>query len=55
MGHLQLPDASEHSPNIAVFQISAMLPFEMDIAFVSGTGLKSSRTEERVNSLTGFY
>ncbi|XP_058103291.1 mannosyl-oligosaccharide glucosidase GCS1 [Magnolia sinica] len=52
-GHLQLPDLSEHSPNIVVFQISAKLPFKMDIAFVSGTGSKSSRAEERVNRLTG--
>lgn len=50
---LQLPDTSEQSPNIVVFQISGNLPFKMDIAFLSGTGLLNSRAEERVNSLTG--
>ncbi|XP_042495383.1 mannosyl-oligosaccharide glucosidase GCS1-like [Macadamia integrifolia] len=50
---LQLPDASDVSPNILVFQISGKIPFQTDIAFVSGTGLESSRVEERVKSLTG--
>lgn len=50
---LQLPDASEDSPNILVFQISAKLPSSLDIAFLSGTNLKSSRTVERVDRLTG--
>lgn len=52
-GHLQLPDANEDSPNIMVFQISAKIPSTVDIAFVSGTDLKSSRVKERMNSLTG--
>ncbi|PIA51188.1 hypothetical protein AQUCO_01100191v1 [Aquilegia coerulea] len=52
-GLLQLPDISDHSPNVLVFQVSAKFPFKTDIAFVSGTGLKSSRVEERVKILTG--
>lgn len=52
-GRLQLSDASDDSPNILVFQISAKIPFKADIAFISGTGLESSRLEERVSSLTG--
>ncbi|KAK1259540.1 Mannosyl-oligosaccharide glucosidase GCS1 [Acorus gramineus] len=52
-GQLQLPDASENSPNIVIFQISGNLPVKMDVAFVSATGLKNSRVIERVNSLTG--
>lgn len=52
-GRLQLPDTSDNSPNILVFQISAKVPFKIDIPFLSGTGLKSSRVEERLNSLTG--
>ncbi|KAI5351983.1 hypothetical protein L3X38_004874 [Prunus dulcis] len=52
-GPLQLPDISDKSPNILVFQISAKIPFKTDIAFISGTDLESSRVEERVSSLTG--
>lgn len=55
LGRLQLPDTSDDFPNILVFQISARTPFKTDIAFVSGTGLTSSRVEERVNSLTGAF
>ncbi|PRQ39935.1 putative glycosidase [Rosa chinensis] len=50
---LQLPDSSEDYPSILVFQISAKIPFKVDITFVSGTGLESSRVEKRVSSLTG--
>ncbi|KAF9596923.1 hypothetical protein IFM89_014487 [Coptis chinensis] len=53
LGVLQLPDLLDHSSNVLVFQISAKFPFKTDIAFVSGTGLKSSRVEDRVKSLTG--
>ncbi|CAL8091308.1 unnamed protein product [Prunus armeniaca] len=52
-GRLQLPDTSDDSPNILVFQISARTPFRTDVAFISGTGLESPRLEERVGSLTG--
>lgn len=52
-GLLKLSDTSEDSPNILVFQISARIPFETDIVFVSETGLQSARVEERVSSLTG--
>ncbi|TXG56065.1 hypothetical protein EZV62_017378 [Acer yangbiense] len=47
---LQLSDTSDDSSNILIFQISATIPLEADIAFVAGTG---SRVEERVSSLTG--
>ncbi|CAI9756358.1 unnamed protein product [Fraxinus pennsylvanica] len=50
---LQLPDTSEHSPNILVFQISARIPFRVDIVFVSGSSGHNSRMEERFRSLTG--
>ncbi|XP_044490914.1 mannosyl-oligosaccharide glucosidase GCS1 [Mangifera indica] len=52
-GRLQLSDTSVRSPNIVVFQISARIPFKVDICFISGTGVKNSRVEERVSSLTG--
>lgn len=38
-----------------LMQISARIPFKADIAFVSGTGVKTSRVEERLSSLTGFF
>ncbi|XP_077227087.1 mannosyl-oligosaccharide glucosidase GCS1-like isoform X2 [Tasmannia lanceolata] len=53
IGRLQLPDTSEHSPNIVVFQVSGKNPFKIDIAFVSGTDSKNPRVEERIKSLTG--
>ncbi|KAJ4710863.1 mannosyl-oligosaccharide glucosidase GCS1-like [Melia azedarach] len=53
IGRLQLSDTSVNSPNILIFQISARIPFKVDIAFISGTGVKSSRVEERLSSLTG--
>ncbi|KNA17577.1 hypothetical protein SOVF_078130 [Spinacia oleracea] len=53
LSRLELPDNPGHSPNILVFQISAMVPFQADFAFVSGTDMKSSLIEERISSLTG--
>ncbi|KAI3728397.1 hypothetical protein L6452_17032 [Arctium lappa] len=52
-GHLELPDTSDASPNILVYQISARTPFRADIAFVTGTDIDNARVEERVNGLTG--
>nr|XP_010929770.1 mannosyl-oligosaccharide glucosidase GCS1 [Elaeis guineensis] len=52
-GNLQLPDTLEDSSNIIVYQISGRLRAKMDIAFVSGTHVQTSRVEERVKSLTG--
>ncbi|KAJ7957586.1 mannosyl-oligosaccharide glucosidase GCS1-like [Quillaja saponaria] len=52
-GRLQLPDSSDDSPNILVFQISATVPFKTDFLLISGTDLENSRVEERVGSLTG--
>ncbi|KAJ9549525.1 hypothetical protein OSB04_022068 [Centaurea solstitialis] len=52
-GHLELPDTSDNSPNILVYQISARTPFSADIAFVTGTDIDNARVEERVNGLTG--
>ncbi|XP_057949553.1 mannosyl-oligosaccharide glucosidase GCS1 [Malania oleifera] len=52
-GHLQLSDSSDYTPNVLVFQVSARIPFMMDIVFVSGTDLENSRVEKRVSSLTG--
>lgn len=52
-GRLQLSDSSDDSPNVLVFQIAARIPFKVDLAFVSGTGGKNSRVEERVANLTG--
>ncbi|KAK4402661.1 Mannosyl-oligosaccharide glucosidase GCS1 [Sesamum angolense] len=53
VGRLQLSDTSDDAPNILVFQISAMIPFKADIAFVSTSSGSSSRTEDRVRSLIG--
>ncbi|KAI3981711.1 hypothetical protein MKX01_020654 [Papaver californicum] len=50
---LQLPDSSDYLPSVLVFQISAKFPFRTDVAFVSGTGLKHSRAEQRLTSITG--
>lgn len=52
-GHLELPDTSEDSPNILVYQITAKTPFKADIAFVTGTDIDDAEVQERVNSLTG--
>ncbi|KAF5754140.1 putative mannosyl-oligosaccharide glucosidase [Helianthus annuus] len=52
-GHLELPDTSDDSPNIFVYQITARTPFKADIAFVTGTDIDNDKVEERVNSLTG--
>ncbi|KAL8201349.1 hypothetical protein R6Q57_012688 [Mikania cordata] len=52
-GHLELPDTSDDSPNILVYQITARAPFKADIAFVAGTDIDDDRAEERVVSLTG--
>lgn len=53
IGRLQLSDTSDYGPNILVFQISAMVSFKADIAFVSKSRGSTSRTEERIRSLTG--
>ncbi|XP_057543568.1 mannosyl-oligosaccharide glucosidase GCS1-like [Amaranthus tricolor] len=50
---LQLPDDPGYSPNIFVFQISAMVPFKADFAFISGTDMEDPRIDERISSLTG--
>lgn len=52
-GHLELPETSEDSPNILVYQITAKTPFKADIAFVTGTDIDDAEVQERVNSLTG--
>ncbi|KAJ7961629.1 mannosyl-oligosaccharide glucosidase GCS1-like [Quillaja saponaria] len=52
-GRFQLPDSSDDSPNILVFQISGRVPFKTDFVLISGTDLENSRIEERVSSLTG--
>ncbi|KAI7724751.1 hypothetical protein M8C21_004628 [Ambrosia artemisiifolia] len=52
-GNLELPDTSDDSPNIIVYQITARTPFRADLAFVTGTDIDNDRVEERVNSLTG--
>ncbi|KAI3752417.1 hypothetical protein L2E82_24448 [Cichorium intybus] len=52
-GHLELPDTSEDSPNILVYQITAKTPFKSDIAFVTGTDIDDAEVQERVNNLTG--
>ncbi|CAI0381113.1 unnamed protein product [Linum tenue] len=52
-GRLQLPDSSENSANILVFQVAAKIPFRMDITFVSGTEGKGSSSEQRLSSLQG--
>ncbi|KAK6160390.1 hypothetical protein DH2020_003771 [Rehmannia glutinosa] len=53
IGRLQLSDTSDDAPNILVFQISAMIPFKADVAFVSKSSSSTSRTEERIRSLIG--
>ncbi|XP_057776938.1 mannosyl-oligosaccharide glucosidase GCS1 [Salvia miltiorrhiza] len=52
-GRLQLSDTSDHASNILVFQVSAVIPFKADIAFVTKLSGSTSRLKERVRSLTG--
>ncbi|KAL8142455.1 hypothetical protein V2J09_015487 [Rumex salicifolius] len=51
--HLELPDSSMNTPNVLVFQIVGKIPLKADVAFLSGTKMKSSRVKERVKRLTG--
>lgn len=53
-GRLQLPDSSEVSPNVVVFQISSKIPFEMDLVFVSGADAENAKVQERVENLSGI-
>ncbi|PKA57738.1 Mannosyl-oligosaccharide glucosidase GCS1 [Apostasia shenzhenica] len=53
-GLLNLPDTSEVSPNVVVFQLSSKLPSTLDIAFVSRTDLENSGIKGRINELTGL-
>ncbi|KAL6521508.1 hypothetical protein OROGR_018077 [Orobanche gracilis] len=53
IGRLQLSDTSDYASNILVFQISAMIPFEADVVFVSKSITSNSRTEERLRNLAG--
>lgn len=51
-GRLQLSDTTDDSSNILVFQILGRISFRIDVAFISGTGVKDSRLKERLSSLT---
>ncbi|XP_028106159.1 mannosyl-oligosaccharide glucosidase GCS1-like [Camellia sinensis] len=51
-GRLQLSDTTNDSSNILVFQILGRISFRIDVAFISGTGVKDSRLKERLSSLT---
>ncbi|KAL7226986.1 hypothetical protein ACSBR1_021952 [Camellia fascicularis] len=51
-GRLQLSDTTDDSLNILVFQILGRISFRIDVAFISGTGVKDSRLKERLSSLT---
>ncbi|PON82830.1 Glycoside hydrolase [Trema orientale] len=53
-GRLELSDTFDGSPNIAVFQVSARIPFKLDFAFVSGDVSENSRIEDHISSLTGI-
>ncbi|KAL1565274.1 ADP-ribosylation factor GTPase-activating protein gcs1 [Salvia divinorum] len=52
-GRFQLSDTSDHASNILVFQVSAMIPFKADVAFVTKSSGSTSRLKERIRSLTG--
>ncbi|XP_042048739.1 mannosyl-oligosaccharide glucosidase GCS1-like isoform X2 [Salvia splendens] len=52
-GQLQLSDTSDHASNILVFQVSAMVPFKADIAFVTKLSGSISKLKERIRILTG--
>lgn len=52
-GNLNLPDMTEDSANIMIYQVSIKLPAKIDIVFLSGTGSKDPMIAERVNRLTG--
>ncbi|XP_047967733.1 mannosyl-oligosaccharide glucosidase GCS1-like isoform X1 [Salvia hispanica] len=53
IGRLQLSDTSDHASNILVFQVSAIIPFKVDIAFVTKLSGSTSRLKERIRSLIG--
>ncbi|CAM0884412.1 unnamed protein product [Alopecurus aequalis] len=52
-GNLNLPDMTEDSSNIMIYQVSIKLPAKIDIVFLSGAGSKNPMIAERVNRLTG--
>ncbi|KAH9314208.1 hypothetical protein KI387_022835, partial [Taxus chinensis] len=54
VGRLELPDTSEASPNIVIFQISGKIPFEMDLVFVSGTNAQNRQVQERLEKISGI-
>ncbi|CAL5347016.1 unnamed protein product [Camellia sinensis] len=61
-GRLQLSDTTDDSYNILVFQVGSQggnrlhilgrISFRIDVAFISGTGVKDSRLKECLSSLT---
>lgn len=52
-GNLNLPDITEDSSNIMVYQVSIKTPAQIDIVFLSGSASKSPVIEERISKLTG--
>ncbi|KAL6840416.1 hypothetical protein ACP4OV_030226 [Aristida adscensionis] len=52
-GKLNLPDVTEDSSNIMIYQISIKSPAKIDIAFLSGTASKNPMIKERISKLTG--
>ncbi|ONM35063.1 Mannosyl-oligosaccharide glucosidase GCS1 [Zea mays] len=53
-GNLNLPDITEDSSNIMVYQVSIKSPAQIDIVFLSGSASKSPVIEERISKLTVF-
>jgi hypothetical protein len=49
---LQLPDISQPRPNLAVFQVTAAVPADFDLVFISQP---EQQPEARLGSLTGRW
>jgi mannosyl-oligosaccharide glucosidase len=52
-GNLNLPDMTEDSSNIMIYQVSIKTPAQIDIVFLSGSASKNPTVEERISKLTG--
>ncbi|CAM6126690.1 unnamed protein product [Calypogeia fissa] len=51
-GAWKLPNTSEKDPNVGVIQLTGTLPFEADLAFVTGVRHESPQVLSRVENLT---
>lgn len=53
IGDLHLLDAAQDSSNIAIFQFTSKLPFEVDLVYISGDTENLTDVKKRVKNLSG--